>query len=1000
MATDHIKVMISSTALDLPEHRKEVLDACLRQAMFPIMMEHLPADAAEAAHVSLSLVDKADIYIGIVAHRYGHIPAGMSISVTELEYNRAVERCIPRLIFLMHDDHPLKASDLERGTGADKLDKFKERLRREQVVNFFVSPTDLRAHVIDSLSHYRLRELTSFHYVSNIPAPPEPYIAHPYTLLHTHSLVGRQPELDFLADWVSKPDADVYQARVLNIVAIGGAGKSALAWKWFNDVAPLKMKPMAGSIWWSFYESDAYFEKFVIRALAYVTGRSREDVQHIPLPERDEQLLYLLDKKPFLIVLDGLERILVAYARMDVAHLFDDEIDESTANYVAKALNLPKSAPDSFIGQHKLRKTIDLRAGTFLRKLTRIKASRLLVTTRLYPTDLQADTGFALPGSFAYFLSGLNDEDAISLWRAFGVSGSRKQLLEMFHTFENHPLIIRALAGEIAQYKRAPGDYSQWRRNHRKFDPFKFLMQVKPHVLTFALRGLDEEARETLNTIAGFRMPTTYNTLADILVGYEKIFDTESALDATLTILEDRGLLGWDRRANRYDLHPIVRGVTWGELDKGTKENVCGKLRAHFESLPVVSQDNVKCLEDLTSDIELYDKLIGEGRFDDAEWIFYQRLEKPTLHQLSAGRQRVEMLEMLFPDGPDQPPRLERIDSIAFTINALGQGYLLTGHPERAALLFRHHIEIREDEKNWERVSLGLCNLSYALLVSGALYEAEASARSALSLARIEDDKFREATSLRWLGLTLSARGEIKDAEMALRRSLHIFKKYAKTDSDAQSEGVSNAALAQHFLWMNDVSAASLFADRGWELSHRKSYEADFIHSARLQGLAALMKGDIARAEERLQYALTRARSVNRVEEELACLIHLAELWQQQGELDQAREILSDVWDAAEQGPYPILNAEAQNVLAHLEQEAGNNKSAITAANAAYRLSWCDGPPFSYQRGLQAAAAHLTHLKAPVPSDGKPFESSKLQRMVQVEIKPPHSSSDDPDWFG
>jgi len=35
--------MISSTARDLPEHRKEVMNACLRQGMFPIMMEHLPA---------------------------------------------------------------------------------------------------------------------------------------------------------------------------------------------------------------------------------------------------------------------------------------------------------------------------------------------------------------------------------------------------------------------------------------------------------------------------------------------------------------------------------------------------------------------------------------------------------------------------------------------------------------------------------------------------------------------------------------------------------------------------------------------------------------------------------------------------------------------------------------------------------------------------------------------------------------------------------------------
>ncbi len=38
-AARHQKVMVSSTARDLPDHRQGVLDACLRQGMFPLMME-------------------------------------------------------------------------------------------------------------------------------------------------------------------------------------------------------------------------------------------------------------------------------------------------------------------------------------------------------------------------------------------------------------------------------------------------------------------------------------------------------------------------------------------------------------------------------------------------------------------------------------------------------------------------------------------------------------------------------------------------------------------------------------------------------------------------------------------------------------------------------------------------------------------------------------------------------------------------------------------------
>jgi len=70
------RVMISSTALDLPEHRNQVRDACLRQGMFPLMMEHLPASDAEAIAESLRMVNEADLYLGIFAYRYGYVPKG------------------------------------------------------------------------------------------------------------------------------------------------------------------------------------------------------------------------------------------------------------------------------------------------------------------------------------------------------------------------------------------------------------------------------------------------------------------------------------------------------------------------------------------------------------------------------------------------------------------------------------------------------------------------------------------------------------------------------------------------------------------------------------------------------------------------------------------------------------------------------------------------------------------------------------------------------------
>lgn len=146
--------MISSTLLDLPDHRREVREACLRQDMFPLMMESLPASDADAISVSLDMVERADVYIGVFGYRYGHIPTGRDISITEMEYNRACERGIPRLIFVIDEDHLVRHKDVECGQGEQKLRELLGRIDR--VWARFLSPADLRAHVIDSLARLRL----------------------------------------------------------------------------------------------------------------------------------------------------------------------------------------------------------------------------------------------------------------------------------------------------------------------------------------------------------------------------------------------------------------------------------------------------------------------------------------------------------------------------------------------------------------------------------------------------------------------------------------------------------------------------------------------------------------------------------------------------------------------------------------------------------------------------------------------------------------------------
>jgi tetratricopeptide (TPR) repeat protein len=1006
-------VIVSSTVRDLPEYRAQVMDACLRADMFPKMMEHLPAMNADAVQASLNhLVDEADVYVGIFAHRYGYIPEGHNISITQMEYERAVERGIPRLICLMHDDVPVLPKDFERGDSAEKLERLKDRFTRERVVAFFKSPEDLRGLVVQALGEIkedldakhddsaarrtRTALVESLHHTSEIPLPPEPYTAHPYTLLQVRGLIGRKEEMETLTDWVTG-NAQFAAIRIFNIVAIGGMGKSALAWAWFNRVAPQEMTPLAGRIWWSFYESDATFENFVTRTLAYVSRRTLDDVKQRPLSDREDLLLRILDQEPFLIVLDGLERILTAYARLDAAYLRDsDALDDETANRVAGALGLPESAGKSFFGKHRLRTTADPRAGRFLRKLARVRASRILISTRLYPADLQAPSGAPSPGCFARFLQGLNDRDALELWRAFGARGSRDEMLPLFRRFDKHPLLIQLLACEVAEFRDSPGDFDAWVAANPDFNPFGVeMVNVQSHVLAHALHGLSLAEQQTLYVISGFRMPTSMSSLKALLLRSDDLDDPErkpfrslEQLDRTLTVLEDRGLLGWDRLANRYDLHPIVRGVVWTGLDPETRTALYATLRTHFEVMPMVTDYlEVETLDDLTPAIELYNSLIGLNEHNGAFLVFQERLQTATLYRLSASHLRIALLEALFPSGLEAPPALSHRHQTN-VLNSLALGYLTSGQPGAAVSLFRSAIEIATQDANWRYQSTILRNLANALILAGQLRAAEISALESF-IIHARDDRYSDGLALRWIGLARVARGKFEAGNVSLHRSLRVLH-----FRHPQSEGVANAYLAEAALWMNDAAYARQLADRAWELAGFRRYERDYIRAARLQGVAALRLGDFETASERLHHALIRARAVTSVEDEVPTLCALAEWHRQNGRASRARGMLDDVWEAAERGPYPLLHADALDVIAHVERDTGNTDAAVEAATKAYRLSWCDGPPFAYHWGLEKARAHLAALGAPEP-DMPSFDESQHEAMPEVELNPPDEFAGD-----
>src|SRR5262249_10298128 len=119
-----MKIYVSSTYQDLVEHRV-VADRTLRRMGHDVIgMEQYVAEGNKPLARCLAAVAAADLYVGILAWRYGYVPKDQptpgGLSITELEYQGAVQAGKPVLAFLLDPDAPWPPSRVDAmGSGPD-----------------------------------------------------------------------------------------------------------------------------------------------------------------------------------------------------------------------------------------------------------------------------------------------------------------------------------------------------------------------------------------------------------------------------------------------------------------------------------------------------------------------------------------------------------------------------------------------------------------------------------------------------------------------------------------------------------------------------------------------------------------------------------------------------------------------------------------------------------------------------------------------------------------
>lgn len=978
-------VMVSSTFTELEKHRDELMKALQKEELFPIGMENyvaVPDD--DVISSSLGMVRKGSAYIGLISRRCGQVPECAtrnphSYSITRLEFEEAQKLGLPTLIFIMGDGHLLTERDVETDpVKIEKLKAFRERAKeKDRVYVPFASLDDFTQqaiHVVAGLRRYfdepaepaptHPQDTAPNTPVSNpdlLPTPPAFYAEPPY--IGSHEFVGRKAQFETLNDWAAPADSH----PVLLFEAIGGTGKSMLTWEWATEHATRARGDWAGRFWYSFYERGAVMADFCQRALAYITGQALEDFRKKKTLELSELLLHHLKAKPWLIVFDGLERVLVAYHRYDAAQLSDEEAGV-TADQIANRDPCAAIRPED---------------DELLRTLAGAAPSKLLLTSRLIPSVLLNSASQPIPGVLRERLPGLRPSEAEELLRSCKITGTSQEMQNYLQSHcDCHPLVIGVLAGLINDYLPDRGNFDAWASDPSaggKLDLANLdLIQKRNHILNAAFEALDRKSGELLSLLALLSEAIDYPTLTalnpHLPPELQKVeipdrpespeFQAASRkLSETVRDLERRGLLQYDPQTKRHDLHPVVRSVAAGRLGREETERYGQRVVDHFSQKAHSPYEEAETLEDVRDGLHIVRTLLQMGRHRQACAAYSADLAIALLVNLEARAEVLSLLQPFFPHGwATRPNGLDR-QSRTLLMNNVGNALFASGEWEEALGVYGAALLEALSERALRHVSIILRNIGQVLMDKKRLAAQKRLVNFALDLAEMDNDTASLFATRRQCFRQLARIGEWADAEAMWQLLSPMGRDWPRNlyrSGDAEHD-YARFCLSRGVLSEMHLAHAEELARAG---KNRPVVQSMHV----LRGEWQLEQGQWPLAFESLYEAVRMAREVGRPDPKSETQLALARF--HLGQLSNPTHEVEQLAQARE--PF-------HRGLANLWHVIGDRERAKEQALLAYKWAWADGEPYVSRYELNQARALLEQLGVEIP-DLPPYDPDKDEK--------------------
>lgn len=533
----------------------------------------------------------------------------------------------------------------------------------------------------------------------------------------TNKLFGREDELALLDDaWEDK------NKYMLNLVAMGGMGKSALMNRWIETMAEDDYRGAVYVYSWSFYsqgsaeDGETSADIFFNDALVWFgyDGKKLSSVS-----QKVDVLVALIKSNKTLLILDGLEPL------------------QNPLNGVMGG---------------------SMRDGNLLRLIKELSMGMdglVLLSSRQEIVELNGKSETHIT---QHPLEALSTEVGIKLFRHYDIIGSEKELVSTVKTYQGHALSLNLLARYLCDYEdkdikkqdqltkltEFPEETPQTRHAFRVMQGYEKKLEGTTDLKMLYMLGL-------------FDRPTSKGAVDALREAHIAQIFNESihhvVWKATLKRLRKQGLLNQPNPEypDTLDTHLLIRQYFATRFETNYAEAWKEShlvLYHYYKDLPEKEQPNT--LEEMEPLFAAVMHGCEAGLHQEVfHNIYYKRIDRDgnnyLSNELGATGNKLSVLANFFDHTSEFlwmiPVRGLSDDAKNALLSWVGDSLRLLGRLYEASLSIHTVIRFNIEEKNWSSAATNISNVSEVQSLRGLLNHAIISEKSAL-VARLESIEY------------------------------------------------------------------------------------------------------------------------------------------------------------------------------------------------------------------------------------------------------------------